>query len=50
MVPRARNEQAGYLSRSVDSDDWSVSFPIFRLLNSRWGPDTVDRFADEHNN
>ena len=33
----------------VDSDEWSVSFPIFQLLNSGWGPHTVDRFADEHN-
>ena len=48
-VPRASNEQADYLSRIVDPDDWSVSLPIFKLLNSRWGPHTVDRFADEHN-
>ena len=26
--PRASNEQADYLSRIVDSDDWSVSFPF----------------------
>ena len=37
-VPRASNEQADYLSRIVDPDDWSVSLPIFQLLNSRWGP------------
>ena len=48
-MPRASNEQADYLSRIVDPDDWSVSLPIFQLLNSRWGPHTVDRFADEHN-
>ena len=48
-VPRASNEQTDYLSRIVDPDDWSVSLPIFQLLNSRWGPHTVDRFADERN-
>ena len=48
-LPRASNEQADFLSHIVDPDDWSVSLPIFQLLNSRWGPHTVDRFADEHN-
>ena len=27
-VPRASNEQADYLSRIVDPDDWSVSLPF----------------------
>ena len=45
-VPRASSEQADHLSRIVDSDDWSGSFPIFQLLNFRCGRHTVDRFAD----
>ena len=32
-VPRSRNEQADYLSRIVDFDDWSVSPYIFRFLD-----------------
>ena len=45
-MPRASSEQADYLSRIVDSDDWSGSFPIFQQLNFRCGRHTVDRFAD----
>ena len=30
-VPRSSNEQADYLSRIVDFDDWSVSPHIFRF-------------------
>ena len=48
-VPRFSNEQADYLSRIVDFDDWSVSPHIFRFLDLKWGPHSIDRFADEHN-
>ena len=48
-LPRSRNEQADYLSRIVDFDDWSVSPHIFRFLDLKWGPHSIDRFADEHN-
>lgn len=48
-MPRSSNEQADFLSHIVDTDDWSVSFHIFRLLDSRWGPHTADHFADENN-
>ena len=48
-MPRSRNEQADYLSRIVDFDDWSVSPHIFRFLDLKWGPHSIDRFADEHN-
>ena len=48
-VPRSSNEQADYLSRIVDFDDWSVSPHIFRFLDLKWGPHSIDRFADEHN-
>lgn len=49
-VPRSSNEQADYLSRIADKDDWFVSPHIFRLLDLKWGPHSIDRFADEHNN
>lgn len=48
-VPRSSNEQADYLSRIVDIDDWFVSPRIFRFLDLKWGPHSIDRFADEHN-
>ena len=48
-VPRSSNEQADYLSRIVDFDDWSVSPHSFRFLDLKWGPHSIDRFADEHN-
>ena len=48
-VPRSSNEQADYLSRIVDFDDWSVSSHIFRFLDLKWGPHSIDRFADKHN-
>ena len=49
VCPRSRNEQADYLKRIVDFDDWSVSPHIFRFLDLKWGPHSIDRFADEHN-
>ena len=48
-IRRSSNEQADYLSRIVDFDDWSVSPHIFRFLDLKWGPHSIDRFADEHN-
>ena len=48
-VPRSSNEQADYLSRIVDFDDWSVSPHIFRFSDLKWRPHSIDRFADEHN-
>ena len=48
-LPRSSNEQADYLSRIVDFDDWSVSPHIFRFLDLKCGPHSIDRSADEHN-
>ncbi|XP_044180060.1 uncharacterized protein LOC122961513 [Acropora millepora] len=48
-LPRSSNKQADYLSRIVDFDDWFVSPHIFRFLDLKWGPHSIDRFADEHN-
>ena len=47
-LPRSSNEQADYLSHIVDFDDWFVSPRFFRFLDLKWGPDSIDRFADEH--
>ena len=48
-VPRSRNEQADYLRRIVYFDNWFVSLRIFRFLDLKWEPHSIDRFADEHN-
>ena len=48
-VPRELNEQADYLSRIVDFDDWMLNPQIFAQLDALWGPHTVDRFASCNN-
>ena len=48
-VPRELNQQADYLSRIIDYDDWFLNPVIFAELDAAWGPHTVDRFADFHN-
>ena len=48
-IPRGENLFADYLSRIVDHDDWGLSQQFFDLVDSAWGPHTVDRFASEHN-
>ena len=48
-LPRSQNEKADYLSRIVDTDDWSLSYRLFGFVESRWGPHTVDRFSSYYN-
>ncbi len=40
---------ADYLSKVIESDDWSVTQSIFENIQSRWGKLEVDFFASEHN-
>jgi hypothetical protein len=49
-IPRSGNAEADYLSRCFDSDDWSVNKDVFRYLNVKWGPFTIDRFSTHCNN
>ena len=49
-IPREENKKADYLSRCSDSDDWSISDRIFEILNDKWGPHDIDRFASNYNN
>ena len=37
------------MSRIVDYDDCSLDCAIFKQLDSRWGPHTIDRFASHYN-
>ena len=48
-IPREENEFADYLSRIGDVDDWMLNPEVFQELDARWGPHTVDRFADGYN-
>ena len=48
-VPREENEQADYLSRIIDLDDWFLDPAIFAQLDAQWGPHSVDWFADSYN-
>ena len=40
---------ADLLSRFVDKDDWSVNPSVFRLIDAKWDPHTIDRFASHYN-
>ena len=46
-VLRSQNEKAhrDYLSKIIYDDDWQLFPEIFKLLDGRWGPHTVDCFA-----
>ena len=48
-IPREENEFTDYLSRIGDVDDWMLNPEVLQKLNTRWGPHTLDRFADRYN-
>ena len=48
-IPRSLNERADLLSRFVDKDDWSINPAVFRVIEAKWGPRTIDRFASHYN-
>jgi hypothetical protein len=48
-LPRKHNADADFLSRCMDSDDWSVVDWVFKLLDEKWGKHTFDRFACHYN-
>ena len=41
-IPRGLNQTADYISRITDYNDWSINYSIFRRLDTKWGPHTVD--------
>ena len=49
-IPRSQNEQADFLSRIYDPDDWGLSQHIFTRIDQIWGPHTIDQFAKHLNN
>ena len=48
-IPRSLNERADLFSRFVDKGDWRVNPSVFRLVDAKWGPHTIDRFASYYN-
>ena len=48
-IPRTLNQQADYISRLIDVDDWQTTNDLFLSLNDRWGPHSVDCFANYYN-
>ena len=45
-IPIEANQQVDYISRNVDSDDWSLHSDLFVKLDAKWGSHTVDRYAN----
>ena len=51
-IPRAENEKADAVSRiadAIDVDDWGITESFYKLLNGKWGPISVDLFANYYN-
>jgi hypothetical protein len=48
-LPGTMNTIADKLSRMNQLHDWRLNQQSFQLLENKWGPHTVDRFADSHN-
>lgn len=48
-ILRSLNYQADLLSRTIDFDDYTIHDDVFRTLDCKWGPHTVDRFACSYN-
>ena len=48
-VPRELNIFADYLSKDIDTDDWSIDEATFASISAIFGPFTIDRFADDSN-
>lgn len=48
-IPRTSNQQAVYISRLIDTDDWQITEEFFLFLDDLWGPHSVDCFANYYN-
>ena len=48
-IPRDLNSFADHLSRIIDFDDYTINDDVFHILDVRWGPHTIDRFACSYN-
>ena len=51
-IPRHLNEAADSASREaemVDTDDWGINHQFFKIINNKWGPLSIDCFANHYN-
>jgi hypothetical protein len=51
-IPRGLNKDADAISRladEIDIDDWGITVDFFKILDGRWGPITIDLFANYYN-
>ena len=48
-IPRSQNDQADFLSRSFDPDDWGLSPLSFHHIDLVWGPRSINRLANHVN-
>ena len=48
-IPREFNFEADAISKFKDCDDWQLSHEFFLVLESKWGPHTLDCFASFYN-
>ena len=48
-IPCTLNQQADCISRLMDVDDWQTTNDLFLSLIHRWGPYSVDCFANYYN-
>ena len=48
-IPREKNTIADSYSKHKDTDDWSIDTQSFNDISKRYGPFTIDRFADSKN-
>ena len=48
-IPREENQMAGYISRIMDHDNWSLDPVVFKVLSDRWGLHTLNSFAAHYN-
>ena len=48
-IPREENKEADRLSKQVDYDDWFITKDLVKMLTSKWGKVTIDRFGSHTN-
>ena len=48
-IPRAENTLADYISKFLDYDDWEITLDKFAILEHRFGPHSLDCFANYKN-
>ena len=48
-IPRTKNQRSDYISRLIDPDDWQITTERLQILETLWGPHSIDGFANYYN-